>query len=230
MVNNRTSMWRYELKYVVGNYSDCEINNMIIKHPAKFSAIYEERKINNIYYDTVRYDAFSDNVIGVSDRLKIRIRWYGMTFTYICNPVLEIKIKNSSVGRKELYKLLPFKLNKGYNPSDLLSVAKKNEMSILAKRAVLITRPVLINSYMRSYYISNCRRFRLTYDYDLGFYGFRNEIYKKVISHNRILEIKFNKAHIAFAKNISAHFPFQISKNSKYVNGINELQMLPYSY
>ena len=58
--------WRYELKYIVTDYSNLEIISMIKRHPVIFSEIFHERRVNNIYFDTPNFSSFSDNVVGIS--------------------------------------------------------------------------------------------------------------------------------------------------------------------
>ena len=63
--------WRRELKFIVSEYSEDSIISLIKSHPIILSEIYKERKINNIYFDTIDFKNFSDNVIGLSNRLKL---------------------------------------------------------------------------------------------------------------------------------------------------------------
>jgi hypothetical protein len=222
--------WRYELKYKVNEYHDSEVIYMIKSHPAMFSEIYYERQVNNIYFDTPKYEYFSDNVIGISNRLKMRVRWYGDTFCFIKHPVLELKIKESSVGRKEKYPMSPFSFTGNTGESILYNSIENDSSSILLKRALLVTKPVLLNCYTRRYYISSCGRFRLTYDKNIGFYEYSNKNGSKKYISDRILEIKLDKKNIIYVKNIMEKYPFRLSKYSKYVTGVNELIMMPYIY
>ena len=41
--------------------------------------------------------------------------------------------------------------------------------------------------------------------------------------HDVIVELKYDTEHDEYANRISASFPFRLSKNSKYVNGIDQL-------
>ena len=46
-------------------------------HPAGFFSPYPERQVNNVYFDTWDYRAYAENLAGVSERSKVRYRWYG---------------------------------------------------------------------------------------------------------------------------------------------------------
>jgi|APSaa5957512535_1039671.scaffolds.fasta_scaffold03226_11 hypothetical protein len=221
--------WRYELKYIVSDFSSAEVLSYIKLHPAMFSEVFYQRQVNNIYFDTPDFSAFSDNVIGISKRLKIRCRWYGDTFGLIENPILELKIKDSAVGRKESLPLERFTLTKHTTANNVFNLIKSKEMTSLAKRTLLVTRPVLINSYSRRYFLSSCGRFRITYDVNLKFHSFIGNRDPKIVNQN-ILEVKFSKKDMSYIKNIMSHFPFRLNKSSKYVTGISELIMTPDLY
>ena len=44
--------------------------------------------------------------------------------------------------------------------------------------------------------------------------------------HN-VVELKYNLENDRLANSISNQFPFRLSKNSKYVNGVNQFQSFP---
>lgn len=46
--------------------------------------------------------AYQDNLIGISDRMKVRIRWYGALLGLIEEPVLELKIKRGFLGGNDI--------------------------------------------------------------------------------------------------------------------------------
>ena len=83
--------YRYETKFSVIDLNRNEIENIIKSHPAIFHEIYFTRNVNNIYFDTVDFSSYIDNIEGVRDRKKVRIRWYGDLLGECNNPILEIK-------------------------------------------------------------------------------------------------------------------------------------------
>ena len=91
-VLNPTS-FRYERKFLVSELNRFEIESIVRLHPAIFSEIYHQRSVNNIYFDTMNVSNYLDNINGVKQRLKVRIRWYGDLFGFIDKSVLEFKIK-----------------------------------------------------------------------------------------------------------------------------------------
>ena len=67
--------YRYEIKFVLdeSSYSDAlqwlyVCTNAVNRYP--------DRYINTIYLDNLDLESVRDNLAGVSDRVKTRIRWY----------------------------------------------------------------------------------------------------------------------------------------------------------
>ena len=68
--------YRFERKFTIPIHRSVKSLVRIIKENRTFfREVFQQRKINNIYFDTVGYNDYFDNVLGVSDRKKIRIRW-----------------------------------------------------------------------------------------------------------------------------------------------------------
>ena len=51
--------------------------------------------MNNIYFDSLDKDNYQNNIDGIGDRHKVRIRWYNNFFGYVKEPKLEIKSKKN---------------------------------------------------------------------------------------------------------------------------------------
>ena len=63
----------------------------------KISRPYKDRIVNSIYYDDEEFETAQDNLSGISDRRKYRLRWYGNEFK---NYIYEIKVKKNNLGKK----------------------------------------------------------------------------------------------------------------------------------
>src|SRR5688572_29998156 len=118
-VKEQPEVLRYERKFLITNYSYKDVLQILKFHPACFSEIFEERSINNIYFDTPGLLHYYDNIEGSPDRLKVRIRWYGELFGPVDKPVLEYKIKKGLMGKKESHALRPFVLNEKFNKAEI---------------------------------------------------------------------------------------------------------------
>jgi len=221
--------FRYEKKYVFSSLNENNFFFHLNKHPFLFEHAYDDRFINNIYFDTPSMTSYWDNVDGLSKRLKVRIRWYGNTYGNIKSPVLEFKIRNNALGNK-----VSFKLNEIYVDSELTIESIHNQFKQLdlpapVKEFLLSLRMTLMNGYLRKYYISKDRKYRITYDTNLQFFSmdnYKNFFLKNLKPFNRrILEIKYDECMEDEASQVSNYFPFRMTKSSKYVYGIDKLKL-----
>ena len=101
---------RYERKYKIESISPDVVRQVVINHPASFKKIFPDRKVNNIYFDNAELSAYFDNVNGVAERQKVRVRWYGDDIRKIENPKLEIKIKSNQLGYKKSFPIDDFEI------------------------------------------------------------------------------------------------------------------------
>jgi len=216
---------RFERKFV-SCLSKQAVEHEVKKNPALFSEIFHERYINNIYLDTNNLTYYYDNVIGNSYRKKVRIRWYGELFGKINSPVLEYKIKSGLVGNKFSFPLKSFVLEKDFSIDNLFELFEKSDLpeNILFELKKL--KPDLVNRYKRKYFRTFNKKYRITIDTDLNYYSISrrfNTFLSNVKNDNSvILELKYDIDDDSKANQITNHFPFRLSKSSKYVNGIEK--------
>ena len=95
--------YRYERKFLIKNISYDEVIHIIKKNNAIFKELFTPRSINNIYFDDDKLSRFHDNVDGIAERQKVRVRWYGTHLGLVKSPVIEIKNRKNSVGTKLHY-------------------------------------------------------------------------------------------------------------------------------
>ncbi len=225
MKNNDLKRFRYERKFVISELNSYEIEHLIRHNPAIFSEIFYERMVNNIYLDSIDLKNYNENLIGISNRIKIRIRWYGGVFGIIKKPVLELKVKNNELGRKLSFPLKGFILDKKFSLNLLQKVFSKSNLPKWLVERLKLYSPSLLNSYKRKYFISANKKYRITLDKDQIFYKIknRNNFFKEKITNKKIciLEIKYALEDYKRAANITRYFPFRLIANSKYVNGMD---------
>ncbi len=218
MENIKKKEFRYERKFVIPIMDKKETETLIKANSFLFEEIFYERQINNIYFDDIDMTSYFDNVLGNSDRTKIRIRWYG-DFDNIQEPILEFKIRDGFVGTKFRFPLINFSL-----PCSLENMKKVFEKSNLPGWVVntLKTRRfTLVNYYKRKYFLSNCKKFRVTIDSGLTYRGILNQnfsLLNEIKENHHILELKYDIDKLA--EGVSTQFPFRLTKNSKYVTGV----------
>lgn len=205
---------RYELKYKFNHFSLDAVLQAVRLHPAGFRKAFPDRQINNIYFDTPGLTTLEDNVSGVANRKKFRVRWYGEDPKLIQSPRFETKIKQNMLGDKVVQSVEPFSLN------DLSEITKTINQNAGLNHGL---RPVLLNSYLRSYFTTSDNHFRITIDRDMRYHSllmgnsFRGYVIRDA---DLILELKYDESLDGNTDRITQHLPFRQTKSSKYVTGV----------
>ncbi len=202
---------RYERKYRIDASSFDQILHCIRMNPMDFKWSYPKRIVNSIYYDDINYSAYNDNLSGISNRIKYRIRWYGDNMVEIKKPVLEKKIKQNMLGTKEHFSLSNFSL------SDCMPDINQ-EVNLTSNQLF----PATIVRYERTYLESFDKKIRATIDQNLCYYNISNGKVRnpKTEDSALILEIKYDRQHADYADKCLQSIPFRLTKNSKYVSAI----------
>ena len=91
---------RFERKWLFKSNNSLSLINALIRSNLFFRTQYPTRKVNSVYFDTYGYTSIRQNLDGVSNKKKIRVRWYGNR-EIINNPVIEIKSKKGFETKKE---------------------------------------------------------------------------------------------------------------------------------
>jgi hypothetical protein len=207
---------RYERKYRIEAVAAHLIRQGIRLHPAGFRSVYAVRQVNNIYFDTPSFNAYKDNVLGLAEREKYRVRWYGKDLLNIENAVLELKIKKQELGNKFSFEIGDFPF------LDINSLIKK--VNDFCPENLGLLRPTLFNCYQREYWETSGRSFRLTLDNNMQFAPLIPEPFvgRQVLNENNvsILELKYEEELDKQADRITQKIPYRRTKNSKYVSGI----------
>ena len=75
MGEHQNKSYRYERKFII---EQSRLNDLLSSlYSSSYNEKYSERRINNIYYDDYNFSAVSENLDGLSERKKYRVRWYG---------------------------------------------------------------------------------------------------------------------------------------------------------
>lgn len=202
--------WRYEIKYAMSRAVAHTLPLAIRAHPAGFYSPYPDRTVNNLYLDTLNATSCRENLDGISDRVKFRIRWYGDPHEMV-DPVLELKIKRNALGRKEYFPL---------SPVSGVKEALAKATSVLPGTAKLV--PLLHNSYRRSYYVTFDNKYRLTVDRNILYQSGQEFLMGNPLSiadDRVIVEVKFAAGDLLRSKEITRHIPYRVTKHSKYASG-----------
>ncbi len=210
---------RYEIK-LPADSDQAEILETYIKLSGKcFKESYPERRICNIYLDDYQNSSYFENLDGLEKRIKYRIRWYGDKFGQI-EPALELKFKTGFAGGKTIFPLKTFKFCDTTDEYEILSCLLKNDLPENVKEEIKKRKPVLFNSYLRKYYESFCRKFRITIDKEIEYAKISGlQTLKEYFDDNIVLELKYKIEDEKEAASILNELPVRINKNSKFVRG-----------
>lgn len=220
------SSLRYELKMVSERQLLYEVRKWIRTHSWAFRRSYPSRQVNNIYFDTLDMDCLNDHLSGVSDRRKLRFRWYGEG----CNAVngsLELKQKSACVCQKIIQPIDATVNLETMQWEQIFAVLARHSNNMF-RELLGVSRPVLINSYQREYYEAANEQTRLTLDYNLvaydqHFYRKPNLIYRKPLLDLVIIEVKNDTQNSDHLANVLAEFPLRFGRYSKYAESVNGL-------
>ena len=208
---------RYERKFYTNKVSKEELELLIKRSPAMFLDKFYERRVSSIYLDTNGFASYFDNISGAANRVKARVRWYDDLVPTAQNPTLEFKAKTGIVGNKYSHKLKDF---------DTTNITKKEFMKLVSNYPYVQNLvPVCVVSYMRKYYESATKSFRITIDSNLEYYKFDNHIHwsQKYSHEGIILELKYSKEDDKLASMLSGSLLPRVTRSSKYVNAINSI-------
>ncbi|MCP4913426.1 MAG: VTC domain-containing protein [Oligoflexia bacterium] len=214
---------RYEIKFIC-EPSDNYIDLYLKTHPEAFREIFSPRMIHNIYCDSEVLSAFDENISGVSERIKVRHRWY----TDLDNNessqspmITELKYKEGKLGGK---KFIPLDTKfKDVKLLDLHSLAISKSPEQYRGLLSTYSSPALYNQYQRSYYLSANSKIRVTIDNHIKFSPLYLEANKLGRLEQRpfsIIEVKGSPADHQQISDFLKDFPYRPYRFSKYVVGI----------
>jgi len=216
-------VYRFERKFRSNLYDIKDLVSLVRSNCALFVESYPPRVVNSIYLDTTSYSFVQDNLAGISSRVKPRIRWYGDQQNKVSDGVLELKYKKNQLGRKDSYFFGPVVISKkdfrDQLSKTLISVCNENPKL----RFLRELDPSLMTTYIRRYFESADRKFRITIDTDVRYWAFSAfglRSTRPYIDHGLIiLELKYDQSTTGIEEVIK-EFPFRFSRCSKYVTGI----------
>ena len=184
----------------------------------KVSRPYKDRYINSIYYDDDNFTTAQNNLSGISNRRKYRIRWYNSRFK---DFFYEIKIKKNNLGKKISLKINQneINLNNLYSFNDYFLNRKENKF-FLEYLGSFNLKPQLKVSYLRSYFLYE-GKIRITFDKDIN-YSLQNGFskYNNIKDLMSVIEIKFLPENYNLALKLLKESNFVPKRFSKYLRGL----------
>lgn len=221
---------RYEVKFQLDERLYSHLQSWIYSK-SPFVRSFPTRLVNSLYFDDVNYSAVKDNLSGIAQRSKFRLRWYGDTLKY-GNLIFEQKLRNGRVGKKNQINL----------PKELVNISvahihhiSKAVNSLYQHSENQFTfdyiHPTLLVSYFREYFVEN-DGVRITIDQNLQFAA---PLLEKTISQHTKLKVKNKILEVKFNPNCKEKAQFYVSqlgltpiRNSKYLTGLAVLKLEKY--
>ena len=212
---------RFEKKFLVESYL---INNIrAFLHSNLFYNSFPDRKVNSIYYDNQEYSLLNDSLEGISNRTKMRIRFYDNNSN---EAFFENKIKFGELGIKKTKSLTEIN---NCNQNLEIQFKSSNNLNYLSIPSFIdnVYIPQIIIEYRRGYYVNNSD-IRVTLDNEIRF----SKIYKEqglniepvyIPFEFSIVEIKYESDHDYHPEIISllgSQFNLVLTACSKYSFGI----------
>ena len=223
-----SSDYRYEIKFVLDNSRLSDAMQWLYNETTAIKT-YDNRKVNSIYFDDVGFSSVRDNLAGISQRNKLRLRWYGEQKHTL--PIFEVKTKNGRLGCKTTYPIQSIenslmKLNIDKITSKCISGLE--EQNIVFDEHLV---PTLQVNYKREYYETH-DSIRITIDQNIQFSD--TQLHTTLDENNsfpypfKVMEIKFKPS----MKNTVAKLiqPLHITpkRHSKYLVGLAMLGYVTY--
>ena len=214
---------RFEIKYEVQKQNFLKIYSNFLKKFRIFKE-YETREVFSLYYDDINLNSLLDNVAGISQREKFRLRWYGKEEN-ISDANFEIKKKKNKLTTK-----IVIKPNKKIEKKDIAYLFLRKDIfdkyfqnsllnEIFLKKINNLIKPRLITNYKRDYFKFD-NNLRFTFDYSINYklYNDKFKVWKK--DDKSIIEIKCKENKLDYYKKILKSIPLITKRNSKYVKGM----------
>lgn len=214
---------RTERKFVIDPSEENPIRFFLLSNRCK--EIYSERLVSSIYYDTPSKNLYFDSIDGVSNRHKIRIRFYDLDPK---KSQIEIKNKYAELNSKTYLDInnipqgesLQVKTNNRLNFKSYLTIPSKIDS---------IYFPTSFVSYSRRYYLCEVSQTRFTIDSEIIFAKIYNKKNHILIGHSKpylksVLEIKNDEntiQNLYLIREITNNFNLIYSRSSKYCESIS---------
>lgn len=219
--------YRFEVKIPIPLNRLQKVESWLNTHSLLFKTHHTNRWVNSLYLDIPNLESYEQNLSGISQRKKVRIRWYN-NLTDSHKAKLEFKYRRGGKGYKILFDTEINFESKRFNWMRELQHCYTNlpdEGKIIWGNA---QSPVLICRYLREYYQSSCGKVRATFDknihvFDQRFNAQANLRKPVSLGDYVLLELKTDENNEEELSHLLSTCPLRPSRHSKYVNGVRSL-------
>ena len=217
---------RYEVKFVGPPTQRSAVESWLHTHPASFRTAYPPRQVNNIYFDDFNLSTYEENLTGISRRMKIRFRWYGLDTNEVAGT-FELKMKRNRLGWKENFRVPSLRIEA--RPWGEIVRSLRDQLPMEGRTWFdRYPQPILINQYWRHYFVSHDGRVRVTLDgqqrvCDQRLRPMPNLGSAANLPDALILEVKASSADLELAGRAIQGIPIRVGRHSKYVVGVQSM-------
>jgi SPX domain protein involved in polyphosphate accumulation len=226
--------YRYEIKFIIP-YEQVGVVMQWLYSETKLISSYPDRYVNSLYFDDIYYNSVRDNLAGISNRRKLRLRWYhDYQERNIKGLVLESKARDGRLGYKEKFKLHDSNSSLfDVKISDIVDYISNNledeEAKVLLCDNYYIS--VLQVIYKRSYF-EDINGLRLTLDDDILFrdaYPYEELSKSTAVSYpHTVMELKFSVEMKNYVSDLIRSLHYVPKRHSKYLIGMAMLNNVVY--
>ena len=223
---------RQEKKYTFSITNLSDVKKSVEDSNYSVSKSYENRYVNSLYLDSFDYLNYEENLGGISNRSKARLRWYSKKpFTKITKDTdvyFEIKTRTNLFGSKLIHKINFPDYTFSYDQNLMINYSRK---ILPLKFLPYIDHCSILSlgvSYEREYYETYSKKLRITIDKKIKFLkpnNFKVFNFKQTETYSLdygVLELKFPKNAYNEISNVPLDFvEITSGRHSKYSVGIN---------
>jgi hypothetical protein len=221
---------RHEVKFAAYETEYDSLRHWVKMRPEGFISPYPDRQVNNVYFDTWDYRAYAENLAGVSERSKVRYRWYGDSAAPDVGS-LEVKQKRNHFGWKQRFPIVEPPWREGDSWNDIRAAIRAQLP--MDGQLWLDQNPlsVMINRYLREYFETADGDIRVTIDtrqriFDQRSGGELNFTRQAIAQDTLVVEIKFARDVRQRAVKMLAEMPLRIGRHSKYMNAVRAIGLV----
>lgn len=218
---------RHEIKFAAYALEYARVRQWLQLHAAGFYSPYPDRQVNNVYFDTWDYRAYAENLAGLSQRSKLRFRWYGDS-AGPASGSLEVKRKRNHFGWKLRFRVAEAPWCEGRGWSDTRAALREQLPADGRFWFDQNPLPVMLNRYERQYFVSADGMVRATIDvnqrvWDQRYGSLPNFTRQAVTQDTLVVEFKFSREHRQTVVAMLRGFPLRIGRHSKFMNAMRAI-------
>lgn len=206
--------FRKEIKFVLNHSEVIALRKKLLLNG--YRKIHRDREINNIYLDNLSLSSFSENIDGLSSRVKYRMRFYNNIeeekFIFF-----EKKIKCDHYNRKETIRI-PNTFKIKINSDIVLNIKKylhSKHRDFFLQNELFLRENFLENRYYREYYYNSLTGIRITIDSKIEYFSPKTNL--RIKEQCYVVEKKIEDSQFTSKSKIIIKNPV---RHSKYINGL----------